>query len=249
MKRVYFAIGMAALALLAFGLSIFLLLNGTREHMARAHAERTALTWADYIGANLSRIEHIASGAPLTPDEEQILIRVRKLGGIFRLRVFDKAGRLRLVSDDLGLSDHDPTAAVVAAKGMPYTSVVDRDETPRRPAIYAESYVPVMRDGKTVAVVAIYLDETSSASILRRGVVAYALKIVALTALVLALPGLGLILFARRRRRQNLELESGRNHTREADRVNSDVLADGSHDPDEWRPGHGRTSARHQPER
>ena len=249
MKRVYFAIGTAALALLAFGLSIFLLLNGAREHIARAHAERTALTWAEYIGANLSRIEPIASGAPLTPDEEQILIRVRKLGGIFRLSIFDKAGHLRLVSDDLGPSDHNPTAAAVAAKGVPYTSVVDRDATPRRPAIYAESYVPVMRDGKTVAVVAICLDETSSASILRRGVVAYALKIVALTALVLALPGLGLMLFARRRRRQNLELESGRNRTREADRVNSEILADGGRDPNEWRPRDGRTSARHQSER
>jgi hypothetical protein len=92
----------AFLALMAAGLGGFLLLNVTTEQMTRVHAERTALAWGDYVASNLARIEEIASGAELNAGERGFLQAARNIGDVFLFKLFDKSGRLRLVSDELG---------------------------------------------------------------------------------------------------------------------------------------------------
>lgn len=244
MRRAYLAAGITVLAFFAFGLAGFFLLNLTTTHIIRVHAERSAHTWGEYVASNLPRLEQIASGAALTDPEREFLLRASKIGDVFRFKLFDRFGRLRLVSDglntpavgDVRLIDHNAKAAAAVVRGTPYTSVEDGqdDEDARRetgsPAVYGESYVPVIKNGATLAVVEVYVDQTATAGIIRAGVVSFALKIAGLTALAFCLPGLALLGLARKLRRQNSALEIESRRAREADRVKSEFLANMSHE-------------------
>lgn len=239
MVRAYLAIGLTAFALLAFSLGGLFFLQNTSEQIIRAHAERTALNWGKYIGDNLPRIQDIAAGAELSREEEQFLIKVRAMGDIFRFKLFDQNGRLTLVSEKIVeggsnrsklLSEHNSTAAAVIAAGRAYTSVHDGREKPDRPDVYVECYVPVMRDGRMVAVVEVYIDQTEMAATVTNGVISFALKIASLTIFILCLPLAALVLLVRRLKGQNIALEVERNRAREADRIKSDFLANMSHE-------------------
>ncbi len=222
----------------AIGLGGYVLLNLTTKQITRVHAEKTAFAWAEYIGSSLPRVEDIASGAALTPDETQFLRSVRKMGEVFRFRLFDKAGYLRLVSDDLEgdqsaeprLVEHNGRAAAMVANGEAFTSVEFNAGNPDRPPVYAETYVPVMRHGKYVAIAEIYVDQTTAASVIRSGVVSFALKIAGLTILALCAPVLALALLMRKLRGQNAALEVETRRARQADRVKSEFLANMSHE-------------------
>ena len=129
----------------------FYLINQTANRIVAEDAERTSLSWATYIGSELDRIEEIASGASLTASEQGYLERVRQFGDVFRFKLFDNKGRLRLVSDDLNTpvvnartdNEHSEKAYKVLATGQPHVSVGDGTQKPDRPDIYVESYVPV----------------------------------------------------------------------------------------------------------
>jgi hypothetical protein len=228
----------AFLALMAAGLGGFLLLNVTTEQMTRVHAERTALAWGDYVASNLARIEEIASGAELNAGERGFLQAARNIGDVFLFKLFDKSGRLRLVSDELGdrtahgslPTEHNQRALLAISRGGPVTQIADGTRKPDRPDIYAESYIPVTRGGKLVGVAEVYVDQTTGASIIRGGMLSFASKIAGLTVLVLCVPGLALLLLARRLRAQNIALGIESRKAREADRVKSEFLANMSHE-------------------
>jgi signal transduction histidine kinase/CheY-like chemotaxis protein len=241
MKKALLATLIAAaafLALMAAGLGGFLLLNVTTEQITRVHAERTALAWGDYVASNLARIEEIASGAEVNADERGFLQAARNIGDVFLFKLFDKSGRLRLVSDELGdraaqgsrPTEHNQRALLAISRGGPVTQIADGTEKPDRPDIYAESYIPVTRGGKLVGVAEVYVDQTTGASIIRGGMLSFASKIAGLTVLVLCVPGLVLLLLARRLRTQNIALGIESRKAREADRVKSEFLANMSHE-------------------
>jgi signal transduction histidine kinase/DNA-binding response OmpR family regulator len=238
MQIISVTISTAATALLSFYLAGFLLLDSANRNITHIHAERIALTWAEFAGSNLPRIQQIALGAPLNKEEEEFLKTVRKIGHVFRFKLFDAQGRLRLVSDDLGLDSptksyadqHSARAALAIAEDRPQTSIEDGTDKPNRPTIYAESYVPVKRNGAIVAVAEVYVDQTEQSSVIRRGMIAFATEIAGLTGLALAVPGLGLMLLARRLRQRNAALAIERNRALDADRVKSEFLANMSHE-------------------
>jgi two-component system sensor histidine kinase/response regulator len=238
MRTISLVISATLAALISFCLAGFFLLNLANKDITRVHAERTAVTWAEFAGSNLARIQEIASGAPLQREEEEFLKTVRKMGHVFRFKLFDAQARLRLVSDDLGVDtpakgypdEHVERAALVIAQDRPFTTVEDGTNKPNRPRIYAESYVPVKRNGTIVAVAEVYVDQTEEASVIHSGMVAFATKIAGLTALVLSVPGLALVLLMRRLRQRNAALAIERNRARNSDRVKSEFLANMSHE-------------------
>ncbi|MDA0653428.1 MAG: hypothetical protein O3C49_09160 [Proteobacteria bacterium] len=213
----------------------------TADRIIAAEAERSARSWADHTGSELSRIEEIASGAAPLESEIAILNRVRSFGDVFRFKLFDSRGRIRLISDKLdaylkkasNLGEHNPKAASVVETGVPYTSVEDGTGKPDRPRVYVESYVPIVRDGKTVAIVEVYVDQTTQAALVRKEFKKFGAEIIGLTILATILPTILLVLLMYRQRRllrQNLELETERNKAQSAERAKSEFLANMSHE-------------------
>ena len=173
----FIILGIAA----AIGLGAYFL-QSTAQQILIVQSERTAFAWARYLAAELPRIEAVAEGAELTPEEERFLNGVRKFGNIFRFKLFDRNGNLRLVSDDLrtnysktagGTPDHSATSRIVVATGRPVTELQDGTEKPDRPDTYSETYIPVYRDNTLVAVSEVYIDKTQLASDVMRDFLAF----------------------------------------------------------------------------
>jgi signal transduction histidine kinase/DNA-binding response OmpR family regulator len=231
-----YALLVAAAGLLALG--GYWLLDITADKIVATQAERTSVGWANYASAQLPRLEEILDGGPITESEREFLRGVRDFGGVFRFKLFDLEGRLRLVSDDLSTDGiaaadsglHSQTARAVIASGEPTTTLQDGAGRRDRPPAYAESYVPILRDGRVIGVVEVYVDQTREAAAQRLEFRAFAFRIVGLTLIVLCLPGVLLIMMGRKLKRQNQILEVERSRALAAERTKSEFLANMSHE-------------------
>lgn len=240
-----------ALAILA--VAVFILLNATSNRVVAENAEEISLGWAQYIGGQLDRVEEIATGAELTADEQVFLGQVKRYGDVFRFKLFDAEGHLRLVSDDLNVNEthkenhaeiaealhhdedhalrqHNPKAASVIETGRPFTQVEDGTAKPDRPDVYVESYTPVIRDGRVVAIAEVYVDQTARAASVRAEFVEFGLIVGGLMLLAFILPALALISLLRMFRNQNHTLKSERDRARVAERAKAEFLANMSHE-------------------
>ncbi|MEE8453534.1 MAG: histidine kinase dimerization/phospho-acceptor domain-containing protein, partial [Limibaculum sp.] len=217
--------------------SLMFLMMEFADRTVTANAERTSMAWAAYIGSRLSDIEGTVSGGRLAKTDLEFLDGVRKFGEVFRFKIFDGTGRLILVSDDferrlvdVDLRIHNPVAYEVISSGRPYTVVKDGTENPDRPDVYVESYLPIMRDGRLLAIVEVYVDQTKAAAALYERFLIFGLWIVGLTLLAVTIPAVALLLTLRRLRNNNAALVIEREHARSAERAKSEFLANMSHE-------------------
>ena len=207
------------------------------DRTVAANAERISMAWANYIRSRLTDIEGTVSGEQLTEADREFLEGVRQFGDVFRFKMFDGTGRLILISDDLSgkpeyvdLGSHRPGAYSVLSGGEPYTTVRDGTEKPNRPDVYVESYVPIMRNGRLVAIVEVYVDQTEAAAALNKKYLFFGLWIVGLTLLAVSIPAVALLLTLRRLRDNNAALLIERENTRSAEHTKSEFLANMSHE-------------------
>jgi signal transduction histidine kinase len=225
-SRVIAVVAMMPVALVVIVISGAFILSHASNRIVADNAESISMGWANYLGGELDRIEEIAAGASIRPDEEAFLDRARQFGDVFRFKLFDSEGHLRLVSDDLNtesansktLSEHNSMAVSVLSSGKPFTVVADGRANENRPDVYAESYAPVIRDGKTIAIVEVFVDQI------------FGLEIGALVLLALLLPGLALLAMVRTVRTRNQMLSEERDRAVAAEQAKSEFLANMSHE-------------------
>ncbi|WP_051630976.1 putative bifunctional diguanylate cyclase/phosphodiesterase [Afifella pfennigii] len=137
------------------------------EKGLRLSAETAARDWARYIGGHMRDLEEIALGAPPSQESLDVIRRARAAGSVFLVKIYGPDGTLRLSLDEHGrlreektsLMDHSPAAARAVARG---DSVIEvkRADAAHRPAYYAEAFLPVVRNGVTVATAEVYVDQT-----------------------------------------------------------------------------------------
>ena len=181
-----------ACALLIAG-SMFLMME-IADRTVAANAERTSMAWADFMSSRLADIEGTVSDRDLTGAGDKFLEHMRHFANVFRFKIFDGTGRLIFASDDLAGNaepvylETDHPEAVGALSGEAYTVVQDGTERPDRPDVYVESYVPVMRDGRILAIVEVDVDQTEAAAALRGRFLFFGLWIVGLTLLAISIP-------------------------------------------------------------
>ncbi len=237
-SRVIAVVAMMPVALVVIVISGAFILSHASNRIVADNAESISMGWANYLGGELDRIEEIAAGASIRPDEEAFLDRARQFGDVFRFKLFDSEGHLRLVSDDLNtesansktLSEHNSMAVSVLSSGKPFTVVADGRANENRPDVYAESYAPVIRDGKTIAIVEVYVDQTANAAAINQEFEIFGLEIGALVLLALLLPGLALLAMVRTVRTRNQMLSEERDRAVAAEQAKSEFLANMSHE-------------------
>ncbi len=215
-----------------------MILEGVSERLIRQQAEREAVAWASYIGASIDRMEEIAAGGAPTPPEREFLERMSKFGDVFRYKLFDPNGRLQLVSDSFtrgnaaphDLGQHNATAARVVFTGQPFAEVHDGTDTPDHPEVYAEAYVPILRNGQIVAISEVYVDETATAALIKEDFAIFGVIIAGLTLLVLLVPLWALRLVTIELRQRNFDLNLERARAVQAESAKSTFLANMSHE-------------------
>lgn len=139
----------------------------TVEGLIRADAEQTSFAWSNYLARHLTDLDAIANGAMPSQESLKFIEQARTAGKVFRFKLFDTKGRIRLISDELdkmrtsnqSLIQHNPKAANVVLTGKPFTEV-KKGKPPKRPLLYAETYLPVLRNNQVIAIVEVYVDQT-----------------------------------------------------------------------------------------
>jgi diguanylate cyclase (GGDEF)-like protein len=164
----------------------------TSEYLLYQHATRTARDWAQFLAANVSDLEQIAAGEAPSTASLAFLRSIRKSGEVFRYTIFNRYGYSMLLSErgtvtPVDLSVYSANAARAIKQERP---IVDAraGSTPDQPRYFAEAFVPVVIDGRPVASVAAYVDQTSERDTFYRVFLAAALALCALTALSFGLP-------------------------------------------------------------
>lgn len=229
---------MICITLLGLALAGFLVLQSTSDRIIADHAEETALAWAEYVGSELGSLESAAAGTPLSDEQREFLRSVTRFGPVFRFKLFDRAGRLIIVSDDLDVGalaaerndDHNAKARSVVATGRPVTGVKSGVDNPDRPDVYAESYVPVLNFDKVIAVTEVYVDQTLQAAATRNDFIRFGAIITAFTLIALLLPFVALLGLTQKMRRQNEVLSEEKERAQAAERSKSEFLANMSHE-------------------
>ena len=179
-------------------------LRAESERQLQQGAEQSALRWAQFASRTVPDLDVAFAGGGITAPAREQLLRLRQSEDIFRFKLFNAAGMLVLASDDL---DHPAVPAahgVGAPIGQDPASIVNprlRDQVlagkayvglvwgkhPDSPSVYSEAYVPVLRAGKPVGVVEVYVDQTERAAAIERGFLRVAGAVALLLLVLLAL--------------------------------------------------------------
>jgi diguanylate cyclase (GGDEF)-like protein len=159
------AIGLIVPALCVLLAGTWLTAKLLTEDLLKKDATEAARNWAEFLAVNVPDLEQIAAGEVPSTASLTFFEATRKTGKVFGFVIFNKDGYSQLVSDrsriaTVDLSEFSSQAAYAAKTGQPVVDI--RSGSFESPSPYlAEAFVPVLVNGKTVAIVADFVDETA----------------------------------------------------------------------------------------
>ena len=187
--RLGVAVLMTALCLLIGG--IWLGTKVTTDYLLYKNATATASNWAHLLAETVTDLEQIAAGEKPTRASMTLLEWAQKAGQVFRYEIYNPQGYSQLVSDhkvtQVNLSTFSAKAVRALATNRP---IVDVRAGTRagEPKFYALAYVPVVIDGRSVAIIAAYVDETENHDLFYRTSLIASLSLCAGAGLLFGLP-------------------------------------------------------------
>jgi diguanylate cyclase (GGDEF)-like protein len=136
----------------------------TTDHLLYKEATSTAHSWARFLAVNVTDLEQIASGEQPSAASMTFLQSARKSGEVFRYEIFNRDGYSQFVSERdkialVDVSEHDADAARSITTGKPIVDVKEGTSADQ-PTFFARAYVPILVDGRPIAVVAAYVNQT-----------------------------------------------------------------------------------------
>src|SRR6204780_3513900 len=165
----------------------------TTDYLLFEDATSRARDWARLLAETVTDLEQIAAGEQPTKASMTLFEWAQKAGRVFRYEIYNREGYSQLVSDrgvtQVNLSTFSPEAVRALATNGPIVEVRSNTQ-PGRPKFYALAYVPVIIDGRSVAIVAAYVDETEKHDLFYRTSLIAASSLCALAALSFGLPAL-----------------------------------------------------------
>ena len=206
-----------ALALVAGG-SWFVVTQAV-DAALRENAKLTAAEWAAYLANALPDLELILEGQPLDSEAQRFLEKAQSVGNVFRYKLFDSSGTLRLDSANLeslpsnghSLEEHNATAAEVVRTGEPFLESEEGDGV-ERPLHYAEAYYPLVGNDRRFGTIEVYVDQTERTRQLEQQFFWSALGVVALASAGFLLPMLAFIRRSRQKAAADAALSYAARH-------------------------------------
>src|SRR3984885_3570120 len=187
-----FAIFVIALGILVSG--TWVTVKITTDHLLHQDATSAADSWARFLAASVTDLEQIAGGEQPSAASMAFLQSARKSDDVFRYEIFNRDGFVLLVSDRdkvalVNFSKRDADAARSVTSGQP---IVDEKEgnSGDQPAFFARAYVPIRADGRVIAVVAAYVDETEQRADFYNAFLIASAALCLLTGLAFAIPAI-----------------------------------------------------------
>ncbi|MGB6171951.1 MAG: bifunctional diguanylate cyclase/phosphodiesterase [Xanthobacteraceae bacterium] len=165
----------------------------TTDYLLYKDATSTARNWARLLAETVRDLEQIAAGEKPTRASMTLFEWAQKAGQVFRYEIYNPEGYSQLASDhgvtQVNLSTFSAEAVRAVATNGPIVDV-RAGTLAGQPKFYALAYVPVIIDGRSVAVIAAYVDETEKHDLFYRTSLIAALSLCAGAALLFGLPAL-----------------------------------------------------------
>jgi diguanylate cyclase (GGDEF)-like protein len=185
------AVLLTALCLLIAG--IWVGTKVTTDYLLYKNATSTARNWARLLAETVPDLEQIAAGEKPSRASMTLFEWAQKAGQVFRYEIYNPEGYSQLASDhgvtQVNLSTFSAEAVRAVATNGPIVDV-RAGTLAGQPKFYALAYVPVIIDGRSVAVIAAYVDETEKHDLFYRTSLIAALSLCAGAALLFGLPAL-----------------------------------------------------------
>jgi diguanylate cyclase (GGDEF)-like protein len=158
-------------------------------------AVSTGRAWTEYVRSNVQDLEQIAAGEAPSAESRRFLDQVKRVGQVFLYKIYDARGVVRLASDELpedadeeaNLADHNEEAYDAVEHGVPQVEA-KFGQPPGRPEYYAETYVPIVENGRVRAVVETYVDQTEKRAGFHRAFADAATKLSLIIVIAFAAP-------------------------------------------------------------
>ncbi|HEY6834073.1 MAG TPA: EAL domain-containing protein [Pseudolabrys sp.] len=157
-------LSMLALILVPLVGGTWLTVKITSDYLLYRSATSSAQNWAHFLAANVLDLEQMAAGETPSSASLAFFDSTRKAGEVFRYIIFNRYGYSVLMSDHekitpVEFADLDQHAARSITENQPIVDAKD-GRIAGEPLYFAEAYVPILLDGRPVAVVAAYVDQT-----------------------------------------------------------------------------------------
>lgn len=186
-----------AIGLLAFVGGAWTITKFTVDNLLYRDAVSSGYEWANYLARNIGDLEEIVSGSRPSAASMDVFAKSQQLGRVFRYKIFDPHGNLKLVSDERkvldadtqNLAEHNPIAARAIATGRPLV-VTKEGNPPGRPPFFSEAYIPVAVAGKMTGIIEAYVDQTEKRKDFQYAFLAAAASLSLLTALAFGAPAI-----------------------------------------------------------
>jgi diguanylate cyclase (GGDEF)-like protein len=165
----------------------------TSDHLLYVHAVAIAHRWAHFVVTNVDDLEQIAAGEQPSSKSMAFFQWSVREGALYRYEIFNRQGYSQLVADRhqaaalVDVSEFRAEAAA-AAKTSAMSAAVKEGDGHGIPELFAEAFVPVIVDGRPIAVVAAYVDQTEERNQVVRTFLVGALGLCALTSLAFIIP-------------------------------------------------------------
>ena len=136
----------------------------TTDSLLYQNAASTARGWATFLAASVIDLEEIADGEQPSAASIVFLQSLRNSGEVFRYEIFNREGYSQLISERnkiafVDVAEHSDEAARAVTTRKPIVDVQEGNSADL-PTLFAHAYVPVLVDGRPIAVVAAYVDLT-----------------------------------------------------------------------------------------
>jgi diguanylate cyclase (GGDEF)-like protein len=179
----------------------------TTDYLLYQMATSVARNWAQYLTENATDLEQIAAGEPPSAASALFFQAARKSGPVFRYEIFNREGYSQFISDhdkiaSVDVSEFNIDAARSIKSEQPIVDV-QQSHSADLPPFFARAYVPVIVNGRPIAVVATFVDQTEQRNIFYRTLVLTAVTLCTLIGLAFGVPAIAW--YRRTREKQHAE--------------------------------------------
>src|ERR1700722_2158864 len=166
----------------------------TTDYLLYQMATSVARNWAQYLTENATDLEQIAAGEQPSNASMLFFQAARKSGPVFRYEIFNREGYSQFISDHdkiapVDVSEFSVDAARSIKSDQP-TVDVQQSHSADLPPFFARAYVPVVVNGRPIAVVATFVDQTEQRNIFYRTLVLAAVTLCTLIGLAFGVPAI-----------------------------------------------------------
>jgi diguanylate cyclase (GGDEF)-like protein len=194
----------------------FIVVNIAADRLVAAEARRSGTEWANFLVRNIADFSRILQGEIPSIESIVFLEQAKQSDTVLQFRFFDAAGRLRLVSTEIGnaftydstMAKDRPELASLLAAGEPFSLArkTNADGVPRH---VSQTFVPVTENAAIIGWIEIFADQVAS----RRLIVGAATQIAIVMGVLLALgPAFGFWYRSRQKNRVEKTLSFITNH-------------------------------------